>query len=285
MLPVQASLQEAFTTTPISSLSTFDRLPYEILWQILHSLDLISLLRFRQVNQRARELSTAMPEYQHVANHGLEGLRGLLRGGLGTKFTIVDLYIPLITPECTVCGDFGRFLFLCTATRCCWTCLRKSPEFRVIPPSSFDEHAGIYAELLHEIVGPFLRTVPGKYCVLPRSPVRPEFLLPKHHAVDQLTALGILDPEPRKLILERTLNFHFEYTWMATIVFPWYNQRTAQADAGVNCKGCKIRLARTDEDRDTAFSVPGFLSHFESCVEAQNLWEESRRRTQTGTET
>lgn len=83
MQVVQRSLQTAFKTVPASGLSILDHLPTELMSMVLYNLDILPYFRFRQVNRRARLLSTALWEYGLVAKHGLEGLRGLLRTNLG----------------------------------------------------------------------------------------------------------------------------------------------------------------------------------------------------------
>ncbi|VBB84619.1 Putative protein of unknown function [Podospora comata] len=137
MQAVQTSLQAAFGTLPTAKLGIFDHLPVELLFLVLRNLDIRSFFYFRQINRRARVLSTGLYEYQLVSKHGLEGLQGLLRAGLAHCFTIVDLYRPLVTDKCSTCGGFGGFLFLFTAERCCFDCLQSSAHYRVLPPSAF----------------------------------------------------------------------------------------------------------------------------------------------------
>ncbi|OTA54215.1 hypothetical protein K449DRAFT_202599 [Hypoxylon sp. EC38] len=133
---------------------------------MLRNLDILSYFRFRQVNRRARVLSTALWEYGLVAKHGLEGLRGLLRAKLAHNFTIMDLYRPLITFSCEFCSAFGGFLFLLTATRCCFACIQTSSKMRVLCTSAFAKFAGISVGRLRRLLRLKLRTVPGLYSLM-----------------------------------------------------------------------------------------------------------------------
>ncbi|KUI57672.1 hypothetical protein VP1G_04950 [Cytospora mali] len=101
MQPVQASLQTAFETLSTAELGILDHLPAELMSTVLRKLDIRSFFRFRQVNRRARVLSTELWEYKLVSKHGLEGLRGVLRAELSHCFTIDDLYRALITDKCS----------------------------------------------------------------------------------------------------------------------------------------------------------------------------------------
>lgn len=293
MLPVKGSLHKAFTTTPTSSLRNLDRLPTELMSMILRSLDLDSFFHFRQVSRRARVLSTDLWEYQLVAKHGLEGLRGLLRAGIGCKFTIADLYTPLVTGNCVLCGDFGGFLFLLTATRCCFACIKAAPELRVIAASTFARLTRTSQARLQMLLGPPLRTVPGLYSMDERRPRRPKFLLPIEESLQELLYmslsstswpsylfLGALHPKSQDQLYQYTELV--ERVFMASTAYPWYDRKTGEVDAGVSCKGCQIRVEKIErniheacQDRDRVFSASGFQRHFQSCVEAQNFWKES----------
>lgn len=108
---VAESLQNTFSEPPTTGLGSLNFLPTELLYGILNHLDVFSSFRFRRTNRQARVVSTALPEYKSVALHGLEDLRGLLRGGLAQVHTIRDLYALLICENCTLCGNCGGFYF------------------------------------------------------------------------------------------------------------------------------------------------------------------------------
>ena len=92
----------------------------------------------------------------------------------GAIFTII-LYRPLICEKCALCGNFGGYLFLLTATRCC----RVSPDLRVISASNLSKAANISINQLRQILGPELRTVPGTYFMEDKRVRCPKFMVVK----------------------------------------------------------------------------------------------------------
>ena len=118
---VPSALSTSFKA-PTSDLGDLSVLPEEVLAMIALNLDIDSFRHFRQVNRQARFIATAIPQYQQVLQHGLEGVNALLRTGLSHAFSYDDLYKTLISPSCELCGEFGGFLFLLTCTRCCYNC-------------------------------------------------------------------------------------------------------------------------------------------------------------------
>lgn len=277
MRAVQHSLQMAFGNPPSAGLLMLDRLPPELMSMVLHNLDLLSYFRFRQVNRRARVLSTSLPQYNRVAKHGLEGLRGLLRAKIAHGFNLMDLYRPLITPSCMLCGRFGGFMFLPTATRCCFACIRHSLILRVLSLSSLAKLTRISRGRLKRILRLIPHTVSGIYSMLEKTPRRPNHLVAEQEAVSTLKSLGLLQSEPSQAFAGTRDNENHRF--MVSTAFPWYEADTSKVERGVSCKGCQVRvetLYGAFEDRDRVFSTAGFLTHFEDCEEAQALWTESQ---------
>lgn len=279
---VQGSLQAAFETLPTAELGILGRLPAELMSMVLRELDIRSFFYFRQVNRRARVLSTGLWEYELVSKHGLEGLRGLLRAELAHCFTIDDLYRPLITDKCTTCGAFGGLLFLFTAERCCFDCLQSSAHYRVLPPSAFAKLANISLSRLKRLSGLSLRTVPGIYNMMERPARRPKYLIFEEKATQTLLAIrAIREDSIRNL---RSRREQSDQRFMTATAYPYYSLENAKLERGVSCKGCQVRLEllRNDsDDRDQVFSTRGFLFHFSRCVETQHLWAESKGGTRT----
>lgn len=282
MQSVQTSLQAAFETPPNAKLGIFDHLPVELSFIVLCHLDIRSFFHFRQLNRRARALSTGLHEYQLVSKHGLEGLRGLLRAGLAHCFTILDLYRPLMTDKCSTCGGFGGLLFLFTAERCCFNCLQSSAHYRVLPPSAFAKLAHMSPSRLLRLSGPALQTVPGTYNLMDTPARRPKYLMLEEKATQMLLAAKAINQDAvRHLRIRREQP---EQRLMAATAYPWYSLENARLERGVSCKGCQVCLELHLGyshwlARDRTFSTQGFLSHFAACVEAQQIWEESEEGT------
>lgn len=289
--PVQNSLQAPFESSPAAGLGDLDYLPQELMTIVVKNLDILSYFRFRRVNRYARILATAPREYQLVAKYGLETLNALLRSGCARSPTIVDLYRLLTTNSCSLCGEFGGFLFLLTTTRCCFTCLQTEPKLCVISTTEFARTAGISTAQLSRSYGATLRTVSGSYWMeycrhsLPhrweKSRVwRPKKLILKEEAIAALAPRTVFKEDSMSR-LSKLYGLRHE-RFMASTTFSWYDVQTGKIERGVSCKGCQFRVEQSYgslSDRDRLFSSTEFLFHFASCAEAQKLWEESEEGT------
>ncbi|KAL2756824.1 hypothetical protein ACRALDRAFT_2018492 [Sodiomyces alcalophilus JCM 7366] len=280
MQPVLASITTASKTKPQARFSWLASLPPELMSMVILQLDVRSVFRFRQVNSLARSIITDIREYRLVAKHGLEGLRGLLRAGLAQCHLLRDLYRALLEQSCASCGLFGCLLFLFTLERCCFSCLQSSERYHVIAQSTFSSLAKISRTRLSRFPGLSLRTVPGIYHMLEVPARRPKYLVSEFKATPVLLASDMIgDDTARKLKLRQGQSAH---RFMAATAFPYYSLDSAKVDHGVSCKGCQIRFDRLRDDptdRDRCFSQEGFLTHFPECLEALQLWTESREGT------
>lgn len=279
---IQESIEKPFTTTPTVKLGALDILPNELLNIILRNLDLSSYFRFRHVNRRSRILASELQEYKAVVIHGIEGFRGMLRARLATYFTFEDMYRALTTETCSFCTRFGGFIYLPTASRCCFACIENAPELRVISMSSLSKLTKLSAKRLSSDIGYTLRTVPGIYSMEERPARRPALLLAEVEATRRLSELGLLTSDTSRALEARSEQKNQRF--MTSTAYPWYDPTTGQVENGVSCKGCQIRLetlAVVSRARDDVFSSSGYLPHFESCIEAKALFNESEGGTRS----
>lgn len=269
---------QIFNALSSPRLGTLEILPNEILNIILRSLDLHSYLQFRNTSRRARNYSNELHEFQLVVKYGLECLRNLVRVGLAKCSTIEDLYYALTRENCTYCNEFEGFLFLPNITRCCFYCIRNCHELRAISFSSLFKIARMSPKLLRNLLGNTLQTVPAIYSFDRYPTKRPKALLPQKQSAARLSALGLLTEHARD-VLDSLLDSAYQKKlfrqFMTCTAYPWYDLRTGNVEYGVNCKGCEIRREKGRIpicDRDRVFSKSGYLSHFELCTEAQDLF-------------
>lgn len=236
---VARNLQTAFESSTSSSLGLLIRLPVELLWMIFRNLDVQSYFRFRHVNKEARAICTAVPEYQAIATYGPEGLRGMLRAGLDQTITFGDLYKSLIRETCEVCDKSGGFLFLPTATRCCFECIKTAPDLRVISTSTLSMLTKKSTKRLFRVLGPELRTVPGSYSTQ-GDPRRPKGLMSAKLAISKSYSLGIRDRSAFKELLRRS--DQESHRFMASTEFPWYDPDSKSVKSAVAYKGCWVQV-------------------------------------------
>ncbi|KAF5719954.1 hypothetical protein FMUND_4424 [Fusarium mundagurra] len=279
---VRESIEKPFATTPTVKLGALDILPNELLNIILRNLDLLSYFRFRRVNRRSRILASGLQEYKAVVRHGIEGFRSMLRTRLATHFTFGDMYRALIDETCSFCKNFGGFLYLPTAARCCFACIENAPELRVISMSALSKITKLSAKRLSSHIKYSLKTVPGIYSMRERPAVRPGLLLAEVEALRTLSELGLLTSDAAQTLRARSEQKNQRF--MMSTAYPWYDPNTGQVENGVSCKGCQVRqeaLALISRDRDDVFSSRGYQSHFGTCKEAKALFEESGGGTRT----
>ncbi|KAI2781518.1 hypothetical protein F4815DRAFT_444300 [Daldinia loculata] len=283
MQTAQEYLQTAFETLPASGMGKLDRLPPELILMVLCHLDIFSYFQFRQVNRRARILSITLREYRLVTKHGLECLRSLLRTGLAHNFTITDLYRLLINPSCKLCGCLGGFLFLLTATRCCFSCILTSPKLRVISRSTLAKITRLSKSELDWLLDstPGLRPASSSHSLEEGQAIRPKCLFVEEQAIATLKSLGVVHKKFAHILAWR--NDHITERFTASTAFPWYNPDNAQVEYGASCKGCQVPYYIPDVSYENRmrvfFSTADFFIHFKNCVKAQNLWARSQQGT------
>ncbi|KAK3307222.1 uncharacterized protein B0T15DRAFT_395441 [Chaetomium strumarium] len=292
--PVLPSIARAFATAPVSSLGalTFHRLPTEILALICLFLDVRACFRFRQVNRAARALVSGLVEYRTVVYHGLEALRAILRTRLDPHFTFRDLYQSLCSSKCQPCGAFGGFLFLPTAVRCCFKCLRNSPQLALLDfarlptiPSlrkaTFFRTPRVTPGVLRRLM-PVLQTMSVyRYCTKNGPQHRRIDLVPAVVASEVLKGLGATSADLEKCHWKmRAYPYQgdgLSIRYMAATAFPFLDRVSGRVEYGVSCRGCYVAaMAHGSEQNfdcsDRVYSRKGFLDHFQSCPEAQRLW-------------
>jgi hypothetical protein len=65
---LRSSTRHPFPSAPEADMGSMKSVPVEIVWRILGPLNVGSLLSFRQVNRRARQMVTSLPSYHLIAH-------------------------------------------------------------------------------------------------------------------------------------------------------------------------------------------------------------------------
>ena len=259
---------------PFARAQTYDlgpqlgRLPFELVSLVCQELDVASAFRFSHVNRTTREVLASVREFRHLAAHALETLCVLMRTTLGSHVGVLDLYGALTTRNCELCGAFGGFFFLPTATRCCLTCVASAPEMRVSHVSRVAEAAGVSAMQLEK-----QRRLP----VLHTLPDARKRIVAVEHAVKLLRECGEEDPEAVVARWPDSLTLRFA----AATSLPYLDRRADEAQCGLSCKGCQLAFEADFSDdhlelRDRFYSRAEFMEHFDECPAAEKLWVSSR---------
>ncbi|KAF4629188.1 hypothetical protein G7Y89_g8962 [Cudoniella acicularis] len=120
------------TSSPSTpSFGILDVFPPEIRHCILGHLDFTTLAVVRRVNSQYKTLIDTFSHYRDMMLHAPSVLRALNATRAITYFTSSQLCGSLRDNRCVSCGDFGPFIFLATAERCCYHCLYTEPRFNV----------------------------------------------------------------------------------------------------------------------------------------------------------
>lgn len=281
---VRQSLTTPFPRTSTTGLGSFERLPIELLHDILSRLDMRSVLNFRQTNLGARLTLDSFDQYQMVVSHGLNLLCALLRTRLATSISLFDCYDALCTKACPLCGEYGGFVSLLNWTRCCFECLQRAPETQVRSLHSTrvsQKELGVPKAKIKQLRS--FKTLPGIYSMAEsvtncRTTVVSAYQLVLMSERDSHAILARTREEAERGRREK-LNF------MGSCALPYYDRRSSRVEHGVSCAGCQLALEKDIigsegedwpfEARNKVYSRNGFLDHFRWCQQAQVLWNSS----------
>nr|CEG04634.1 unnamed protein product [Fusarium clavum] len=230
------------------------KLPPEIISCILLELDIASLRWFSQSNRQARHVTTELPQYRQVVQHGPEAIKAIVQAGLSDCFSYRELHRALIQEQCSLCGKFGGFLFLLTCTRCCFACINTSAELNVLQMSCLREASErfsiwtcrygdtsfwkSYKTWLHEkLDATDIRrmTIPDR--LDSKNRLKDERALRARDMVTICRSMGTI----HETVLQEVERNRLEYSSRAFLRWPWLNQNTMRAEHGVLCRECSRR--------------------------------------------
>ncbi|PNP78924.1 hypothetical protein FNYG_07789 [Fusarium nygamai] len=219
--------------TPTTDLGIFEKLPGDIMNNILVRLDVKSFLNFRNANAKAHHITETILDCKDVMLHGRAAIINIARTGLSGHVTIGEIHLALTSPKCGFCDEYGSMLFLPTCARTCHECLRTSPRMAMI---GTEEILPFYSRF-------------GKY--------------KGHGNRSHRTAASINFPYLNTSTGEleqgrscRGCQEAFEEQSMQAMVPPSAGRISAGAAA-----------------RDNCYSHEGFAKHFETCEHAQRVWK------------
>lgn len=146
-----------------SSMGFLDHLPLELLHETLNYLDLQSLSRLSRVSLYGKSVVEKLPAYRDLflsAGHVLVALNRTKVIGFHSAAT---LHAALYSHRCASCGNYGAFLFLLSAERCCFACLSRNQSLWMIPRALARDCFCLTQEDLKTL--PTIRSIPGTYFV------------------------------------------------------------------------------------------------------------------------
>ncbi|OTB01163.1 hypothetical protein M426DRAFT_75345 [Hypoxylon sp. CI-4A] len=285
---IRPSIDTPFERDSYTGLGPLDRLPLELLQDVLLRLDMHSLFHFRQLNLRSRQMVDYLRQYRMVVAHGLNLLCALLRTRLASTVSLLDCYHALCTKACASCGEFGGFVSFLTWYRCCIQCLQRAPETQVRTLAAIRKQLHLSKAGSDQLRS--FRTLPGIYS-MDESVYKSRFTVVSVHQ-----ALLIAERQSHALgqVLSAGSGRYQIYNFMGSCALPYYDRQTNKVEHGMSCAGCQLAIEKdiigyrgekwAFEARDKVYTQDGFLEHFRWCEQAQLLWESSGEGSHQPTE-
>ena len=280
---IRQSISTPFRRTANTGIGTLDRLPLELIYLVLQSLDLLSIFKLRQVNLGARVLVDSLHEYGTVARASLDAFCALLQTKVASVVPLCDFYSELCSRECCCCGQFGSLIFLPTWSRCCHGCMGHCPQFKMQTLTAVRKQYKVNNAASKCLIA--LKALPGRYGHS-EGLWKGRNTLIQTKQVEKLYQLcSTSHCQIRRFQYWTT--YDEKYRCMATCEFPHHDSKSKKVDNPVWCAGCLsalklgIHSKRSSELEELfrrckkMYFRPEFLEHFQQCEEAQLLWRKS----------
>lgn len=285
-----ATMQALFTVVSLSMTSRvkssiFDKLPNELMMQILGELDIQSYLSFRQANRLARNIASTLTVYRTVATYAPTCLLAMLRTGIAPWFTFSDIYRAMLLRCCEICQRPADYIYLPTATKACGHCIDcNNTQFKTVALDSFAKTSNWSKEKLRQNI-PVLKCLPGDYRLYGGGSI---------HQGRRLNLINInraneATKEAVQVNSYEIRGFSGVGSLMASAPLPFFNVVTREVESFA-CKGCALDYMATlrrnrDFDHEASqrfrqlFTQATLLTHFRECTKAKELWTASQGGT------
>lgn len=271
-----SSVNVSAADTATGGFSLF-QMPPEILSRIILELDIVSTNCFSQANRQTRFVTTALPQYRQVVQHGAQAIKAMVRANLGHCFRYRELHRALIQEQCSLCGKFGGFLFLLTCTRCCYTCIHTASELAVtqisclwngdryrleFPQVNFDQDESHWKTFKTKLYQK-LDTADVRWMMVPdRSDHKNRLKDERGVSVKDMLKICRSIDSPDLGIVQKLESNTLVYYSKACIVYPWLDQRTMREEYGVKCLSCACLPFPINEKRQLVWQYQSAYFHY-----------------------
>ncbi|QGI82669.1 hypothetical protein CEK25_009398 [Fusarium fujikuroi] len=260
--------------TPTAGLGPFEKLPGDIVSNILLRLDVKSFRNFRNLNAKAHRITETVIDCKDVMVHGKAAFISISRTGLSRHITIGEIHLALTSHKCNFCEEYGPLLFLPTCTRTCHECLRTSPRMAMIGTEEilpFYTRFGMYKG--HGNRSHLLKSLrKSSMAVMKvRDHLRPRRMIKNARCV----RVGLRD-------------IRLDASPVRQGMAPLPDRCMRVLEKGLSCRGCqeafnerRLQAIATGTtygavaNRDTCYSHESFQEHFQNCEHAKLVWENS----------
>jgi len=229
--------------TPISTgfaTSQLDRLPVELVIEILLLLDIPSLTRFRRLNRRAMQLVNSIRQYAAIIQHCPYIIRVII-SIQADAFDCATLYRTLCTTRCSTCNRFGDRLYLIVCRRVCYFCFTNRPEYFTIKSEEVYELFISNAKPQYDRTKFFTLAKPPSILCLsgpyPDGDWRRESYRWRFRLYDRQAVVQSLVGSGLELADDTTGESH-KFKYKAAITAPVLLNGGQQVEYGFKCRGC-----------------------------------------------
>ncbi|KAJ5929337.1 hypothetical protein N7454_007185 [Penicillium verhagenii] len=258
------------TELTASNLGALERLPLEIVFDIISLLDIRSVFELRHVNHRAEQIVAKSSGYEVSVKYAIETLHVMLKTKAASFVTLSSFAELLCTKNCYLCGHFGSFLFLPTFKRCCFRCIDMGhlPRLRKISKTHLKRRNPWTDAGCPDILKSVVKVLPGHYW-------------------DGLHAFT-REMRSHVVLCEANPYVHFSHgsqarlRHMVTTSFPWLDIEADHVQTGISCEGCytsktALRLPISPptpwSTKRPVYSEDEFIQHYKNCPLAQQTWD------------
>lgn len=219
----------------LSLLGSLNRLPIEILIEILPTLDLPSLISFRNTNMRARNIVDSIAMFRRVVS--FPRLIGAVLQLRCKFFDLNTLYTCINNSTCSFCGQFGDMLYLITCERWCFDCWQSRETAALTVPREASLEPLMTDIEAREKFGhiPHVFLSPGTYGLDGNAVLNERAL-----AFDQRSFFAQQDAPPWKPLTTTSWGAH-PLNFVAVIRAPYFESLTKEWHEGFMCCACSFQ--------------------------------------------
>lgn len=273
---------------PPSDLGILSNVPIELFHLILSQVDLETLFSLRYTNQRLLQMIESMLEYCFVQTHVPNAIRAAHLVEASVHLTLKDLYSQLSSPKCSLCSDFGEYLYLPTCSRVCFFCLirercflplrvhqakvqyRLSQAYLSAIPR-FQSLPGIYSPAKHKLRRfPLLHRAAAYEAGVRAHGSKAEAPMGKRGSLhDACNRYPAWDPMDRGV--------GNELRFALVLKFPWLNKGQGSVEWGVCCRACADKNGSDGDivkESRKKYTEDGLKDHIRTCPWATSIQNE-----------
>lgn len=243
-----------------AGIGQLNRLPFEILTEILLQLNIHSLLVFKQVSRSTASFVNTLPRYSAIRQECPDILRAAI-GIRADSFSCNTLYEILTTQSCATCSRSGNYLYLITCKRVCYFCFTEHTDYFPVSSTKAANMTSLSLKTVKKQL-PYVCSIPGRYGAGGRRCSSRKFLFDRQAVL----RAGAIDRDPT--ICTRAVenlqrgHRHDPARYMSIITAPYLGPSIHSVDWGFYCYSCST-ASRPSTHFRTHYTTKGIIDHID----------------------